>query len=51
MRNLLNKTSLKFLVQFVLILSISFGIILVVGYYSQLEEVLPGVKTIPAEEK
>ena len=51
MANLLNKTSLKFLVQFAIILSISFSIIFAVGYYSQLEETLPDVEAIQAEEK
>ena len=51
MKNLLNKTSLKFLVQFVIILSISFSIIFAVGYYSQSKEVLPEVGAIPAKEK
>ena len=43
MKNLFNKTSLTFLVQFALILLVSFGIILTVDYFDGSDE-----KSLPA---
>ena len=47
---MVNKTSIRFLLQFVLIVGVSFGIIFAVGYYTSGEEPERARLAAPVEE-